>query len=245
MAGFSTIEADITYGLGFLSSFGPQVDVFGIYANGSGNAGGATASGIASSVLNSLIGQSGVSASFGQLFTNARPVRATIRETSKVMEHPLETGTSIADHHIINPVEMDIQLIVTNSTSGLVNSVLNGAIVQNYASTFNQIRQAFVNATLLTVKTRVGTYSNMIIADMPHEEDPDMFDVITIGLHLKQVLFVAPGTNTISQAFQPLDPLNSNTITGGLQQATALGSNLVAQAGAVSSYAAVLQKGLF
>jgi hypothetical protein len=217
------IENDLAFGLGLLSSFGQKVDVVGIYANGSGPA----SSGLSSSVLNSLVGATGATAAFGQMFADARPLKATVRETSKVMEHPVETGVMLADHHVINPVEIDIPLVVKS---------------QFYAATYTQIRQAFVAATLLSVKTRVGTYPNMIIADMPHEEDADMYDAITIALHLKQVLYAVSGSTAPSQTFQPLDPANSNTIASGLQSAATLGSQLLSAAGSVSSYAA-LSKG--
>lgn len=222
----ASIIQEVELGLGVLASFGANVDVVGIYANGSGNSGGATASGLSSSLINSLVGNTGVTASFGQMFANARPIRALVRETSKVMEHPLETGTVIADHHIINPVEIDIQMIVR---------------AVDYAATYTQMRQAFVNATLLAVKTRVGTYSNMIIADMPHQEDAEMYDAIIVSLHLKQVLYVAPGNGVVSQSYQPLDPINSNTASAGLQSAVALGSQLTTAAASVSSYIRVFK----
>jgi hypothetical protein len=226
----SSLAADLSFGLGLLSSFGQNVDVVGIYANGSNNQSGLSASGLSSSIINSLVGNTGVTASFGQMFANARPLKATVRETSKVMEHPVETGAVIADHHIINPVEIDLSMIVNS---------------QFYAATYTQMRQAFVNATLLSVKTRVGTYSDMIIADMPHEEDAEQYDAITIALHLKQVLFVVEGTSSTIQNFQPTSPANSNTIGSGLQQAAALGTQLLSAAGSVSSYAAVVRRGLF
>ncbi|OWK36895.1 phage baseplate protein [Fimbriiglobus ruber] len=212
-----TLLSDINFGLGLLSSFGQQVDVVGIYANGA-DTNNPTAA-VNSTILNSILGTSNAPA-FGQLFANARPMKATVRETSKVMEHPVETGSMIADHHIINPVEIDLPLIISS---------------QYYAATYNQIRQAFVNATALSVKTRVGIYSDMIVADMPHEEEADMYDVITINLRLKQVLYVVPGGGQLVN-FQPADPLNSNTLAGGLQQAAALGTQASNAVGAALSY---------
>jgi hypothetical protein len=217
----TSIVSDISYGLGLLSSLGPRVDVVGIYANGPVQ-GPVAPSGLNSSILNSITGTSSTTAAFGQMFVHARPMKATIRETSRTMDHPVETGSILSDHHIINPVEIDIPLIISS---------------QHYAQTFSQIRQAFINATALSVKTRVGIYSDMIIADMPHEEEPEMYDVITVGLRLKQVIYVVPAANGGTLVnFQPVDPLNSNTTASGLQAATALvGSGLTA-ATAVASY---------
>lgn len=227
MVTFAALAADVNFGLGFLNSFGQRVDVVGIYANGPSNPSSLVpAPPLASGLINSIIGNTGQQPPFGQMFADARPMKALIRETSKVMDHPVETGAILSDHHIINPVEIDLPLIVGS---------------QSYAATYNQIRQAFINATPLSIKTRVGVYSDMIIADMPHEEDADMFDVITIALRLKQVIFVVPGGGTLVN-FQPADPVNLSTIASGLQSATALGSQLLTAATSVASYAALARR---
>lgn len=230
MATQASITSDVSFGLGLLASLGPKVDVVGIFSNGAGQGGAASSSGtsgLSSSIINSILGISNTTASIGQLFVNARPMKATVRETSKIMDHPVETGVVLSDHHIINPVEIDIPLIVS---------------AQFYAATYSQIRQNFLNATPLAVKTRVGVFSDMVIADMPHEEDADMFDVITIALHLKQAIYVVPGNGTkpggVITAFQPLDAVNSNTLAAGLQQASTLGTQLLAGASGISTYAA-------
>jgi hypothetical protein len=246
----ASLTSNISLGLGLLGSLGPKVDVFGIYSNGAGQGGAPTSSGVSglsSSVLNSILGISNTTASIGQLFTNARPMKATIRETSRVMEHPVETGVVLSDHHIINPVEIDIPLVVTNAGGGTITSLLSlagitNSTATNYATTYSQIRQAFINATPLAVKTNVGVFSNMIIADMPHEEDPDMYDVITIALHLKQVIYITPGSITVASNFQPLAAANSNTLASGLQSAATIGTQVLAGAAGISTYAAVAGK---
>lgn len=149
--------------------------------------------------------------SFDQLFSDARPVRANVRESAKVMDHPLETGTTISDHHVINPKNIELTMILSS---------------EFYSSTFQQIRGAFVNATLLSVQTKAGVYQNMIIQEVPHQEDPDMFDAITITLNMREVLFVAPSSITQVQSgssattpanYSPADPTNDNTVNRGLQ----------------------------
>ena len=117
MASQAQIVSNVSLGLGLLASFGQNVDVVGIYSNGAGNGGSSSASGLtglSSSVINSILGIPNSTASIGQLFIHARPMKATIRETSKVMEHPVETGVTLADHHIINPIEIDIPVIISS-----------------------------------------------------------------------------------------------------------------------------------
>jgi hypothetical protein len=149
-------------------------------------------------------------ANLNQVFINARPLRADVRETSRVMTHPVETGVMIADNHIINPVEINLSLSIKS---------------EYYNSMYNQIKQAFILGTVFSVQTRTGVYNNMIISDMPHTEEPDKYDAILMGLHFTQVLYVTPVALSSESApanFSPADPVNDNTVQGGVKYPTSL-----------------------
>lgn len=137
---------------------------------------------------------------FTQLFRDARAIKAVVKEQSKVMEHPIETGGIITDHRIVLPVEIDLSLILAST---------------DYIGIYSQIRQYYLNATLLTIQTKVGVYPNQLIQSLPHEEDPAMYDAITLALSLKQIVFV-----TAQYGVAPRYPSNSNTVNRGTQQAT-------------------------
>ncbi len=155
-------------------------------------------------LFGSLLDIVGIYNGFNQVYVNARPLKASLRETSRIMEHPAETGVVLADHHIINPVEIEIPLIIP---------------AQFYSETYQQIKTDFLAPTLLTVKTPVNVYDNMIIADMPHEEDPELFNAITMLLHFRQVIYFIPGAvQTLPANYSPADPANQNTVQSGLQQ---------------------------
>ena len=138
---------------------------------------------------------------YNQLFRNARAIKAVVKEQAKVMEHPVESGAIITDHRIILPVEIDLSLVLTPRT---------------YRETYNEINQFYLEATLLIVQTRSGIYINQLIHSMPHEEDPNLFNTITIALGLKQVQFVTAQFST-----SPRNPKNSSTIQRGAQQPSA------------------------
>jgi len=135
---------------------------------------------------------------FRQVFPRARPIKAVVKEEAKVMEHPLENGSSIIDYRIIQPIEIDLSMILQPA---------------DYRNTYLQIKQFFLSATLLVVQTRSGVYSNMLISSLPHEEDPSIYNTIPIALTLKETLFA----NT-QVSFSPRDPKNSSTVKRGNQQ---------------------------
>jgi hypothetical protein len=150
------------------------------------------------------------------LFIDVQYLQGEVKESSQVMRHPVETGTMIADNHIINQVEINLSLMIMSSF---------------YNSMYSQLKQAFVEGRSLTVQTRTSVYHNMIIADMPHQENADIFDGVVMHLHLMEVLYVVP-TSVSAQAapanFSPEDPVNSNTVQAGLKSPQALSTTNIA-----------------
>lgn len=149
---------------------------------------------------------------FEQAFVGAEPMDAKVHETSKVMDYPVETGAILSDHHVINPIGIDVVVFISS---------------ENYASTYQEIRAAYLAATALTVQTRTGIYRNMIVAAMPHSEDAEMFDAINMFLSMREVQFVVPSSASQPSNYKPRDPAMSSTVSRGLQiSKTALTSGL-------------------
>lgn len=161
------------------------------------------------------------SETLAQVFESARPTRCQVRETSKTMEHPIETGALIGDHRIINQVEIFLPLIIPS---------------RFFSPAYNEIKNLYNNATLLSVQTKTAVYQNMFIVDLPHEESPDIYDAITMVLHLKEVFFV--GNTAI---YSPEDPQNTDTVNGGQKQPQLTEGIIVGNTGNSTS----LQQGAF
>lgn len=113
---------------------------------------------------------------FAQLFPLGRPLKALIREEAKVMEHPVESGATVTDHRVILPVEIEMTLMLNDA---------------EYRDTYNAVKERYLKTEVLTVQTKTGSYPNMILASIPHEEVPDVFDAIPMFLRFREVLFVA------------------------------------------------------
>ncbi len=129
-------------------------------------------------------------AEFRQVFQYARPMNARIRPRSHILDHPLETGEPVSDHKVILPLEIDLMLMAT---------------AENYRDVYAEIASLFATSELLSVQSRASTYENMVIAEMPHEERPELFDVLPISLRMRAVKFVAAEAN-----FAPADPVQSD-----------------------------------
>jgi hypothetical protein len=111
--------------------------------------------------------------SFRQVFEIAQSLKVSVKEESKLFDHPLEDGSVITDFSIVLPTVIELSIIVSNN---------------NYKNVYNSMREGFINGTKYQVQTKTGLYKNMIIESMPHEEDPAYFDAIAIALKLREVV---------------------------------------------------------
>lgn len=155
-------------------------------------------------------------AGFVPLFTAARPLAADVFEYADLMEHPLETGAVIADHIVFRPMEIELPLICPGDLA--------------YRATYAALRATFKAGTLLTVRTRTGSYPNMVITDLPHEEKAEQFDAIAIRLRLREAHFVTPKSGLASS--QVKNPAQASTVNRGSQQTSAATGSGAAKAAA-------------
>lgn len=140
--------------------------------------------------------------SLNQIFEEARALKAVVKEEAKVMEHPLEDGSSITDHKIILPIEIELSLVIQ---------------ADDYKSVYDKIKEYYLGNELIAVQTRTGEYSSMVIQSMPHDETADMFDTVAIAMKLKEVKLVQPQFGSLPPK-KVANPNNSSTVKKGEQQ---------------------------
>lgn len=116
-------------------------------------------------------------ADFQQLVPDGRPIKATVKPATKFMEHPLEDGSTIVDHRVFLPIEIELTM------------VLQGP--QESAAVYQRVREIFRQAETITVQTKTGSYPSMAIESMPHDETPEVFDAVPLVLKLREAQFVA------------------------------------------------------
>ena len=123
-----------------------------------------------------------------QIFANARPIKAEELPSIRAMKHPIENGQTPADFKIVNAKEIEVKVLISEG---------------NYQATYNEINQYFQNSNLIGVSLRTGYAMNYIITAFPHDETPDRFSMITMFIHLEEVLY------------PPLNPAYSPAPVGG------------------------------
>lgn len=110
-----------------------------------------------------------------QVLTGADLLRGTVLDIAKLMEHPLETGAEIADHIVFQPVEIDLPMLIRGVQATQV---------------FSELRQLYLAGTILTVQTRMRSYPDMVLLEIPHEENPEVSDAVWVNVKFREAKFV-------------------------------------------------------
>lgn len=110
-----------------------------------------------------------------QKFTDAFSMKASINRLGRLMRHPLENGSSVVDHFIIEPIEIELFFFVGGD-----------AVKDTYA----EVVQTFLAGEVMTVQTKVDSYPNMVIEAMPHEETSDMIDGLAFSIKMVEAKFI-------------------------------------------------------
>ncbi|MCO8160981.1 hypothetical protein NRB16_24450 [Pseudomonas sp. LJDD11] len=140
-------------------------------------------------------------ASYQPLFETLNPMRVTVREVAKLTRFAVEDGSPRSDHRYIEPVEIDLPLL-------LVDDVRN---------VFETLRQAWLDGKALIVQTKVRSYPDMMIVELPHEETPEQGASIPVAVRLQEVSVVTPEFGALPPR-KVVNPAQASTTKKGHQQ---------------------------
>ncbi len=143
-----------------------------------------------------------------QVFQGARPLRVSVAESAKLMAHPLEDGSNIVDHRIVLPIGVSLSVILR---------------ANDYRETYQEIRRIFRRSTRLTIQTKTDTYPNLYLQDIPHEEDPALFDTITMILQFIETQIAVVQVLALPPA-AVANPADTSTSERGEQTTTDAGN---------------------
>lgn len=139
---------------------------------------------------------------FNQLFRQARPMKASIKMSAKIADHPVETGSIISDNRVIQPIRIELPLVFQP------NQQIPVPTFNYYLQTYNEMLSVYNGLKTVIVQTKTGLYKDFLIEEMPHEESPDHYDTITMILKLRQILFVKSKTSALPGGNKNGEPAN-------------------------------------
>lgn len=119
----------------------------------------------------------------------------SVLDDSKIMEHPLEDGSVVADHQVFNPREISCQVAFPNKGIMLLNtdiwSVITGEAV-SFEDTYSELTYLYKNSVPLSIKTHANQYTNMYITSIPSDVSPETIDRQIFTIQFKEAQTVSP-----------------------------------------------------
>ncbi len=157
------------------------------------------------------------------ILEDASLIRASIDERVTFYKHPLENGRNLVDHRIIEPVTLEIQIILVD-TASVAGGLLTGEFFTRARDVYEQIRKIFIAGTVLSIQTRTNTYRNQVLQSMPHEETARIFNGVTLSFRTSEIQFET--ANVASSV--PEDAEDLGLVARGTQALTNLSTSAAA-----------------
>ena len=127
---------------------------------------------------------------------------ADVKESSRVMEHPLENGAVVADHQVQMPVEIRLQIVMPYYL---------------YDDIVEDLRKLKETGQLVSVHTKGGVYTDMVFVDIPHREAVDNVSRLSFDCTLRQAMQVQGQTSQLTEK-DVVHVSDASTVKGGLKQ---------------------------
>jgi hypothetical protein len=151
-------------------------------------------------------------------------IRISHNRRLKKTQHPVLTGANISDHAYIEAARVTLEIGMSDAMASFSAGVWVGSSTKSI-SAWQIIKGLQVNKTLLTLTTRLDTYSNMLIVEA---NSPDENKTLT-GLRATIVLEEIIAGSVASQPNSSARPQTTGSTANGTVQGTAINPAQVQQ----------------
>lgn len=135
------------------------------------------------------------------IFTASIPMRVSVNQSKMLTQYQVEDGSTRNDHVVDNPLEMNIDLILSDEKRA------------EYAS----VEQAFNELRLVIVQTSISSYRNMMIEAMPHDENVELGENSMLNVRLLEWREITPSYGDLPPK-KVVNKNQSSTVKSGTQQ---------------------------
>lgn len=106
-----------------------------------------------------------------QILTGLQFLDGSVQDDKKLMEHPKEDGTMIVDHIIDDPVQVSLQVIISDD---------------NVAS-LNELQDLYKNSTPVIIKVKNQLHDNLVMSAKPFKADSSHYNKTVYDLTFKEI----------------------------------------------------------
>jgi hypothetical protein len=161
----------------------------------------------------------------------------TIDYTSEITNHPIETGSSISDHIYLNPLKINMEGSITDTSVDIVGTAKNviglfdGNFLNNVTDKFKGkgakqtaayqiLKDLQATKSLVTVVNYLDTFDNMVIETLSFPRNNQTGNRLLFEITLKQITLATVKTVSISRNPRNVQDMISNKFQLGKQQTT-------------------------
>ena len=119
----------------------------------------------------------------------------------EVTENPVETGASIVDHAYVKPSELTITVLMSDVHQSLIPGQFDNSYSRS-VNAWNILKKLQEDRIPMSVLTRLGLYSNMLITEIKSTDTSETFRGLQADVTLREIPVARVKTVKISQAPQ-------------------------------------------
>lgn len=128
-----------------------------------------------------------------------------------ITEHPVETGAAIADHAYVNPVELIMQVGMSDAMTSIVPGQFSQGNSRSLTA-FQVLTQLQSQRIPMQVYCRLGTFKNMLIESIAVPDDYTTLYGLKATVTLKEVFVASVKTVKVSARPHVTDSTNSGEV---------------------------------
>jgi hypothetical protein len=101
-------------------------------------------------------------------------------------QHPLQAGYNIADHAVLQPANVSLDVIMSDAIAAYTTGMWTGNPSKSVAA-FQQMLSLMVNRLLVTLNTRLNSYQNMMLRNVRASDNQKNYYGLAMTLTFEQL----------------------------------------------------------
>jgi hypothetical protein len=151
-------------------------------------------------------------------------MRVIHRRSLHKTQHPVITGANIADHAYVMPARVSLEIGMSDSMAAYTAGVWVGAATKS-VSAWQILKGLQLNRTLLTLTTRLDTYSQLLIVELEAPDDNKTLRGLKATVTLEEIV----AGSVASQPSTSARPQTSGITSNGVVQSQPVNSSQAQQ----------------
>lgn len=147
----------------------------------------------------------------GYFFDGFMRVSHQIR--TNITSHQVQKGVSVSDHAFLDPVEITMEIRMSDAMKGLVEEQFGDIAYTRSVAAFRILRDLQRNRIPVRILTRLDEYQNMIIKDLSVEDSVDTLNGLICNVTMQELIVAEEKTVKVSTRTQTTTTSDSGTVS--------------------------------